>query len=178
MLCYVCAGEVSGAAEEGPPVSEASGNLASAGSNSSITALDLKIREAFVRSAISSMDACGTPALTWEAYLLMIRIWGEKFATEATTAKRTAQAPAAGQPDGKRAAGADAAAAAAQMHAHASYAQHYQQPHAAYAQHYQQPHAAQQQYYGGYDYSAYYAANPQAAAAAAAAYYPQYAYPQ
>lgn len=140
-------------------------------------ALDLKVREAFARSAIAAMDAGGTPALTWEAYLLMISIWGDKFATEATSGqKRPAQAPAAGQPDVKRAAGADAVAAAAQMHAsHATYGQHYQQPHAAaYAQHY--PQAAQQQYYGGYDYSAYYAANPQQQQQAAA-YYAAYGYP-
>lgn len=167
-------GDAAAAGEEASAATE--GSVNNVISTTSSTALDLKIREAFVRSAIAAMDACGTPALTWEAYLLMIRIWGEKFATEATTAqKRPAQAPAAGQPDAKRAAGADAAAAAAQMHAtHAPYSQHYQQhaAAAAYNQHYQQQ-AAHQQYYGGYDYSAYYAANPQQAAA----YYGAYAYP-
>lgn len=169
----VLAGEPAAAGEDASAATEASANNVNV---SSAIALDLKVREAFVRSAIAAMDAAGTPALTWEAYLLMIRIWGEKFATEATSSqKRPAAAPIVGQPDAKRAAGADAAAAAAQMHAtHATYGQHYQQQHAAaaaaYGQHY--PQAAHQQYYGGYDYSAYYAANPQAAA-----YYGAYAYP-
>lgn len=166
-------GRVGEAHANGEEVSVASEGSSSA-TSAPETALDLKLREAFARSAIAAMDACGTPALTWEAYQLMIGIWGEKFAQEATSSqKRTAQAPASGQPDAKRAAGADAAAAAVQMHApHAAYAQHYQQQHAAYAQHY--PQAAQQQYYGGYDYSAYYAANPQAAAQ----YYAAYGYGQ